>query len=311
MDIEAMGGLLKQMPRSGYLFLIGSLAICGLPPFNGFVSEFFIYNGLFNGLLSNQFLLILFILFAILGLVMIGGLALVCFTKAFGIVFLGTQRGKGSEAPIKESQLRIVPLYFVALAIVLIGVFPVLLSPMLQKIILLYQPVQNLETILRLNGLLASLTSVGWYSLGFIALTAFFYIVRRMVQSHRIITTDNTWGCAYTGDASKMQYTASSFIRTYRKLAEPILQIKRDKKEAIGLYPEHISQVTHPHDKLETWLIDKPMYLTKRLLNRFAFLQNGNVRAYILYGFIFISSAIVLPIVIDKIILIIKFFNQL
>jgi len=311
MDIEAMGGLLKRMPRSGYLFLIGSLAICGLPPFNGFVSEFFIYNGLFNGLYTKQFLPILFILFAILGLVIIGGLALVCFTKAFGIVFLGTPRVKGSQEVINESPLRIVPLYFVALAIVLIGVFPVLLSPMLQKIILLYQPAPSPLMTIQLNTLLESLTSVGWYSLGFIALTSFFYLIRHFVIAHRVITSDSTWGCAYTGDASKMQYTASSFIRSYRKLAEPVLQIKRDKKEAIGLYPDHISQVTHPHDKVETWLIDKPLYLTKRLLNRFAFLQNGNVRAYILYGFIFISSAIVLPIVIDKIVLIIKFFNQL
>jgi len=182
---------------------------------------------------------------------------------------------------------------------------------MLQKIILLYQPAPSPLMTIQLNTLLESLTSVGWYSLGFIALTAFFYLIRHFVIAHRVITSDSTWGCAYTGDASKMQYTASSFIRSYRKLAEPVLQIKRDKKEAIGLYPDHISQVTHPHDKVETWLIDKPLYLTKRLLNRFAFLQNGNVRAYILYGFIFISSAIVLPIVIDKIVLIIKFFNQL
>ena len=92
MNIESLGGLIKKMPHSAYLFLIGSLAICGLPPFNGFVSEFFIYSGLFKGLASNQFMLTLSMLFSILALVLIGGLALICFTKAFGIVFLGTNR---------------------------------------------------------------------------------------------------------------------------------------------------------------------------------------------------------------------------
>ncbi len=85
MSIELLGGIIKKLPHTGYLFLIGSLAICGLPPFNGFISEFFLYNGMFHGLVSGNFMSILFLLFAILGLVIIGGLALMCFTKAFGI----------------------------------------------------------------------------------------------------------------------------------------------------------------------------------------------------------------------------------
>lgn len=311
MDIEAMGGLLKKIPHSGYLFLIGSLAICGLPPFNGFVSEFFIYNGLINGLLCNQFLLILFILFTILGLVLIGGLAMICFTKAFGIVFLGTPREKTHHHIVAESPLRIVPLYFIALAILVIGLFPVLLNPMLHKVVQQYQPIEGYRSTVQLDGLFETLTSVGWYSLGFIILMAIFYLIRHLVTANRSCGEDTTWGCGYVGEADKAQYSASSFIRTYRKLAEPILDIHKDKKEAHGLYPDKISQVTHPYDKVEKWLIDKPLRLIKMLLNSFRFLQNGNIQAYILYGFIFVGSAILLPIVIDKIIMLIKYFNQL
>ena len=311
MDLEAMGGLLKKIPHSGYLFLIGSLAICGLPPFNGFISEFFIYNGLINGLLSNQYLLILFILFTILGLVLIGGLAMICFTKAFGIVFLGTPREKKHHHVITESPLRIVPLYFIALAILVIGLFPVLLNPMLQKIIQLYQPIVGYQTIIQIDGLLGTLTSVGWYSLGFILLMSLFYLIRHLVTSRRSCEEDTTWGCGYVGEADKAQYTASSFIRTYRKLAEPVLDIHQDRTNPLGLYPVKISLVTHPYDKVEKWLIDKPLHLIKRLLNSFRFLQNGNIQAYILYGFIFVGSAILLPILIDKIVLLIKYFNQL
>ena len=120
-----------------------------------------------------------------------------------------------------------------------------------------------------------------------------------------------TWGCAYSGQTGKMQYTASSFVRSYRKLAEPVLSIKKEKAEAKGLYPKNIMQKTHANDKLETWLIDKPILLIRKILNSFVFLQNGNIQAYILYGFVFVSLALLMPSVIEKLVVIFKFLNQL
>lgn len=311
MDIEKLGGLIKKMPRSAYLFLIGSLAICGLPPFNGFVSEFFIFSGLFNGLSSNNVLQILFILFAIIGLVLIGGLALICFTKAFGIIFLGTPRDKSHEETIIEKPLSVIPLYLVALVIVLIGVVPFLFAPFLVKTIQLYIPSLNLGAYAQLERILGNLTSIGWYSIGFIVLTAVLYFIRHLIVSHRENLEDTTWGCGYTGETDKMQYTASSFVRTYRKMAEPVLLIRKEKIEASGLYPDQINQVTHPQDKIEKWLIDKPLSFMERFLNRFVFLQNGKIQFYILYGVIFVGLAILLPLIIDKIAVMINFFNQL
>lgn len=310
MMVDRMGGLIKEIPHTAYLFLVGSLAICGLPPFNGFVSEFFIYSGLIDSLLSHHFLFIMFILFIILGLVIIGGLALICFTKAFGIVFLGTPREK-HEISFTENRMNMIPLYVIAFLILIIGVFPVLLAPILSKAVYLYLPVYSFMAENQLNSILSNLTSVGWYSLGFIALIAVVYFVRHLVTSKRQIATGDTWGCGYTGDPSKMQYSASSFIRTYRKLAEPVLLVKKKKKEAMGLYPLWITQETHAQDKLEKWLIDKPIYILRKTLKRFTFLQNGNIQAYILYGFIFIGLTVLLPVIIDKIIALVNFLNQL
>ena len=311
MDIEALGGLIKHIPKTGYLFLISSLAICGLPPFNGFVSEFFIYSGLFNGLSGNQLLSIIFLLFTILGLVLIGGLAMICFTKAFGIVFLGNQRSDRAVGMIKENLLRTGPLYLIAIAILVIGIYPVLLYPFLQKIVQLYQPLVAYNSVIQLDSFGNVIAAIGKYASGFIIVMLSFYYLRYLVTSRRVVIKDNTWGCGYVGIAAKTQYTASSFIRTYRKLAEPFLDIKKEKREAHGLYPDKIRQSTHPHDKTEKWLIDKPIHFIKRVLNSFVFLQNGRIQVYILYGFIFVGSAIVLPFIIEKILLIFKFFNQI
>lgn len=311
MDIESLGGLMKKMPRSAFLFLIGALAICGLPPFNGFVSEFFIFSGLFKALYAYHFTFTLVMLFSILAMVLIGGLALICFTKAFGIVFLGNNRRKQPDEDFTEKPLSIFPLYFIALVIVLIGLFPFLFSSMLIKTTGLFQLNVALYTSDYMSNTFTNLTLVGWYSLGLIVLTAIVFYIRIRITSGRAVQTDSTWGCGYTDYSPKTQYTASSFIRTYRKLVEPVLLIRKDKKMATGIYPGSIEQTTHPYDKIEYALIDKPIGLFKRFLNQFVFLQNGNIQSYILYGFIFLSVVFLLPIFISKFILFIQFLNQL
>jgi formate hydrogenlyase subunit 3/multisubunit Na+/H+ antiporter MnhD subunit len=311
MDVEKLGGLIKKMPKTAFLFLIASLAICGLPPFNGFVSEFFIYSGLFHGLLSNHFLFILFILFSILGLVLIGGLALICFTKAFGVVFLGTPRSRIEDIQLKEDTGRMGPLYIIAGLILLIGLFPTLFTSVLSNAVALYSGSgSSLHVYQSVEGVTGILTSVGRYSLIFVLLTLVVFAIRRLLTANRTIAEESTWGCGYTGDAGKMQYTASSFIRTYRKLAEPVLLVKRHKHEPGLLYPEKVYQETHPYDKVEKWLIDKPLHLMRKFLNRFVFLQNGNIQAYILYGFIFIGLTVIVPVLYDKVIELIQFINQ-
>jgi formate hydrogenlyase subunit 3/multisubunit Na+/H+ antiporter MnhD subunit len=311
MNIEALGGLLKKMPRSGWLFLISALAICGLPPFNGFVSEFFIYTGLFNGIMSDHFLFTLFIMFAILSLVLIGGLAILCFTKAFGIVFLGTPREKHKIDPVTEKPSRIFPMYFIALAIIIIGILPVLSMPAMQKILQLYHPLFPGFNSAQTGSMLSTLSNIGWYSILFIILTAALLYIRYLLTSGRKTVQEETWGCGYTGDNSGMQYTASSFVRTYRKLAGPVLSVKKEKREPAGLYPEHINQVTHPGDKVENLLIEKPVLFMRKVLSRFGFLQNGNIQAYILYGLIFITLAILVPLIIENIGAFINLINRL
>ncbi|MCK9304644.1 MAG: hypothetical protein M0P27_04540 [Bacteroidales bacterium] len=310
MNIESMGGLMKKMPRSAWLFLVGSVAICGLPPFNGFVSEFLIYSGLFKGMVSGNFLSSIFMLFTALSLVLIGGLAILCFTKAFGIVFLGQSREDHSFDSDPEKSSRIIPMSFIALAIVIIGVMPALLMPALNQCAGLYQegliPVDatgiiNAQETGTIDSAIGTISGIGWYSLIFIAVTALIFLIRHLLVSKREQRTDITWGCGYTGDSSRMQYTASSFVRTYRKLAGGVLDVKREKKEAEGLYPTDLEQHTHPGDTLERWLIEKPVISVRKFLNRFLFLQNGNIQAYILYGLIFIALTILIPLLSENI----------
>ncbi|MGC8763025.1 MAG: proton-conducting transporter membrane subunit [Acidobacteriota bacterium] len=91
-DVEELGGLLKRMPYTGAAFLAGSAAICALPPFNGFVSEWLVYAGLLTGALRGADTPSVVLFAAVPSLALVGGLALACFAKASGVVFLGEPR---------------------------------------------------------------------------------------------------------------------------------------------------------------------------------------------------------------------------
>ena len=93
-EIDHLGGLLKRMPWTGAAFLVGAAAISGLPPLNGFVSEFLIYLGAFHGGAALSGANAVAAIFVVLALALIGGLALACFAKAFGIIFLGEPRSE-------------------------------------------------------------------------------------------------------------------------------------------------------------------------------------------------------------------------
>jgi hydrogenase-4 component B len=309
MNIESLGGLLKKIPNTAYLFLLGSLAICGLPPFNGFVSEYFIYVGMFKGLSTSSFSAISILTFSILGMVIIGGLALICFTKAFGTVFLGHRREVNINDDYSEPISKSLPLYAVGILIVLVGIIPFVLNPVLYKIIGMFGVGFTVLNISGISLLLNDTTIIGWYSLGFVLLGLSIYYIRKIVSFNRSASQYETWGCGYTGNPNKMQYTASSFIRTYRKLAEPLLMVKKDKKYAKGLYPDMIKHETHPEDLIEYILTNKPNRYSRQFFNRFAFLQNGRIQAYILYGFIFIGLIIIVPLVVEKFSTIINFLK--
>ncbi|HEY5326965.1 MAG TPA: proton-conducting transporter membrane subunit [Mucilaginibacter sp.] len=311
MDIEKLGGLGRQMPHTSFLFLMAALAICGLPPFNGFVSEFLIYNGMFTGLQMSGNGLILSIVFGIFGLALVGGLAMLCFTKAFGSVFSGTTRHNFHHTPGEANFGKLIPMYAVFILIMAIGLFPETFIAALSEPLRLFT--QHGDKYIRDDGIpiTTTLSLIGLCSAGFLVLTGMIFLLKKRIARSKPQTVNVTWACGYIAPTGKMQYTASSFVRAYRKLAEPVFSINKKKMEIKGVFPKLGGQETHPYDKLEGWFIDYPLQLLKKFLNRFIFLQNGNLQFYILYGVIFITLALVIPFALAYLEAVIKFLNHI
>jgi hydrogenase-4 component B len=310
-NIERLGGLIKKIPQTSLLFLVAAIAICGLPPLNGFVSEFLLFGGLYNWLYSASLISLITIVFSLGGLVVIGGLAMLCFTKAFSIVFLGKRR-TATTHEIKETGFwQLMPMYLTAVFMIIIGLFPSFFINVLQKPVNLFTH----DVIFNLNlikvGAIDSLKTINWLFFGFILFVLLILALRRFLGKGKLIETGPTWGCGYYQADSKLQYTANSFVRSYSKLAKPLLDIEKKEVEIAEVFPSGKHYETDPYDKIERFLIDRPIKLVNRFADLFMFLQNGQLQRYILYGIIFITAILCLPLIIDKIFTLLHFLNHL
>jgi len=291
-NIEQLGGVIHKMPVTAGLFLTGSLAICGLPPLNGFISEILIYLGLFRGLSAGSIYQSIYMLMAIISLALIGGLAIYCFTKAFGVVFLGVPRSESHTATSEARTGMLFPQFLIGGLILLIGLFPLLfLQPLAGLISVQFQISMDPAW----SSITDSLSVIGRIGCVLIGMVLLLFFIRYWVLKTRNVRQGPTWGCGYTAGTARQQYTGTSFADAVAGLAEPIL--KTQKKEQLiseeEIFPAERSFATHPADVFRLGLnrlVDFLMLILKKL----ARLQTGNIQHYILYAFIFMILIFVL-----------------
>jgi hydrogenase-4 component B len=281
-EIDRMGGLLKRMPWTGVLFLVGATAICGLPPLNGFVSEFLIYLGALEGIIHLGAAGAAVGAVVIGALALIGGLAAACFAKAFGIVFLGEPRTEpAATAPESGWSMR-VPMILLAAACVAIG----LLGPVL---------VGGVRAVVASAAGLLPGDAVGHEmaigSLRMIIVVATVLIVtvsallvgRSRLLSGRTVETSVTWDCGYAAPTPRMQYTASGFAEPLTRLFRFALRTERKFSPPRGLFPHDSSLSTHTPDWMHERIYNTGFSATEKLVSKLKWLQSGQMQLYILY----------------------------
>ena len=282
-EIDKLGGILKRMPWTGVTFLIGSIAICGLPPLNGFISEFLIYLSALYTDTPFQGGLAVANVMTIVGLSLIGGLAVACFTKAFGMVFLGQPRA-GLAADVHEVGLAMKT----AMVLLAVGCFaiaflaPVVISFLVPVIAQVSQMplITARELLARGTVPLYYVLSASFITLGLVALTALWRLNLLSVQK---VNAAVTWDCGYARPSSRMQYTASSFALPITKMFQALLRTVQHFEQPEGIFPKAASLKAHTPDVFQE-LLFRPVFIgIRRALGAFRWLQHGNVHLYILY----------------------------
>lgn len=280
-NMESLGGLLKSMPLTAAFFLVASAAICGLPPFNGFVSEFLIYFGMIRGLGIESFNAVVFIMFALAALALIGTMAILCFTRVFSITFLGMPRTEAAQIKSSPSGRAVIfPMSVLALLIVAVGMFPQLV------IRLVAGPVSQFSGFLppaEALSVMDILSTVSLVSVTFIsAVSLLVYIKKCFMKKHARYF--ETWGCGYDRPAARMQYTASSYgkplVSVLGPLFKKVFNIARPKK----LFPHSAHYESDMLDIEEIYVLKPVLKGSLSFLSRFEKIQNGNLQHYIMYG---------------------------
>jgi len=281
-NIDSLGGLFKRMPVTGTCFLVGAAAICGLPPLNGFISEFLIYLGAFHGIGAAAV-----VFFSLLGVVaalaMIGALAVACFTKAFGILFLGEPRTACCLRAGETGKLMRIPMSLLAGICALVGVLAPFVIRMFTGILPAVTGLSQDMVYENLQQTIWPLTCVMTAAFGLLVLLGAIFIFRRRLLRGRTVEKSMTWDCGYAAPTPRMQYTAASFSQPLTDFLGGVLRTRHHTVRPQGIFPNKASLLTHTPDLFEHAFYRPVFDKFYGYVMKLRFFQHGRLQLYILY----------------------------
>ncbi|SDX67854.1 Formate hydrogenlyase subunit 3/Multisubunit Na+/H+ antiporter, MnhD subunit [Allochromatium warmingii] len=282
-DLDQMGGLLRRMPWTGSFFLIGCLSISALPPFNGFVSEWLIFQAALQAWNLDSGVLRSLVPIASAVLALTGALVAATFVKVYGIAFLGQARSRHVRRARPSPRGMWVGQGLLAAFCVLFGVLPTqilsLLDPIAVQLLGNGVPQADAGGWLWLTPISAETAS---YSapltillLALIAGAAILWFRRR--TSWRVRRCD-PWDCGFAPPTPRMQYTAASFAQPIRRVFALLFVIDEAQETGADGVTRYRLKIT---DRTWGWLYLPLARTVDSASRQVARLQSGSVRVYL------------------------------
>jgi hydrogenase-4 component B len=277
-NVESLGGLSRRMPITAATFLLGSVAIAGLPPLNGFISELLIFAGALRAASVMPAPAAIAALVAVPALALTGGLACACFAKVYGVVFLGTGRTPAAEHAHEPGWASLGAMIAGASLCLVLGLAPYL------ALLLVTAPALQLTGMAIAPADAVSVISGVWpVTLVFVALAASLAWLRRRLLAGRSVSLGDTWGCGYDAATARMQYSAASFASPLLAPFEAILATRVHRDGPTGYFPTHAHFERHHGDVTADDVFVPGIRRGVRLLGRLHVLQQGRMQAYLVY----------------------------
>ena len=292
-SLGKLGGLIRSMPWVASLALIGTLAIAGLPPLNGFVSEWLLLQSfLYTPQIPHAFLNMLIPLGAAV-LALTAALAAYVMVKFYGVIFLGQHREPSLEHAHDADWLERIGLAWLALGCILIGVMPQLAlraagavtGTLLGKTVSLGSLFGLLAPISPKQASYSGLVLLG----GILAVVGITFIVVRALAHGRIRRTA-TWDCGYPWQTSRMQDTAEGFGQPIRHIFGTFFGMERELPSPDDSAPRYR---IHIEDRIWGALYEPITRCVQRLADWIGLLQGGRLPIYLLYSFLTLIALLV------------------
>jgi len=275
-EMSRLGGLWRAMPWTAGLFALGAAAISGLPPLNGFVSEWLVFLGLIDAVVAHGPTAWAALPAAVM-LGVTGALALACFVKVCGVVFLGAPRSSSAlhahecGRPMRGSML------VLAGGCMAIGLAPILFWPALARAIGTWCPAWSSAEAP------APLATLGWahVALAVVGSVAAWWLWRKVER--RGLTRALTWDCGYALPTARMQYTAGSFAGIITEWFAWILKPERHELRSEAVFPVQMSFEEHTPETVLERVVEPVGGMVMQLSATARRLQHGRLQAYLLY----------------------------
>ena len=287
-DLDQMGGLIRRMPQTAALFLIGSLSIAALPPFNGFASEWLTFQAALQTphLASGVLRIVIPVAAAMLALT--AALGAGAFVKVYGITFLGRGRSRHVNHAREVTYGMRLGQAWLALLCVLGG----LLSPWI------------IDAMAPVSGMLAgtrmpSQAGASWLVLSPVSPEAAAYgapfalallvlamlavrLALRVTGNLREVRRVAPWDCGFGPLTARMQYTSHSFAMPLRRIFQAALRLEESSDEKAGT----VRYSLQIHDRFWALVYEPVARALQRSTRAVTVLQSGNVRTYLTFSFV-------------------------
>jgi hydrogenase-4 component B len=275
-EMSRLGGLWRAMPWTAGLFTFGAVAIAGLPPLNGFVSEWLIYLGLFDAVTARGPSAWI-ALPAVILLGLSGALALATFTKAGAVVFLGAPRTRAAAHAHESGPWMRGPMLLLSVLCVGLALAPALLWPVLARVATTWhagwvvaEPPAPLALLGSVQLALAVVAGLAGYALW------------RLARANGL-RRGLTWDCGYAAPTPRMQYTSGSFAGIasgwFAWVLQPVRQLRRPR----GIFPAGASLIESVPDFVLARVLGPLGTIIQQVAGVARRLQHGRLQYYVLY----------------------------
>ncbi|MCX7068318.1 MAG: hydrogenase 4 subunit B [Methylococcales bacterium] len=296
LNIDMLGGLIKKMPQTSMVFLVGCMSISSLPLFNGFVSEWLAFQTALQVDVLDNGVLRSLIPVSAAALALTSALAAACFVKVFGLTFLGVPRSRHSEKAheVKDKGM-IAATTLLAGMCFLVGIFPSVIISLINRV-----------TGQLLNQTLANNNGLSWLWLAPVApeqasyspplvligaliagCVCYWYLRRDPAKAIRI---GETWDCGFGGLTPRMQYTSSAFTMPFRRIfAKAWIIDEQVNKDFQGAMDQDVAAVHYAlriQDHSWPWVYQPLERGVNNLSKQVGRIQTGNIRTYLGYSFV-------------------------
>ena len=294
-SLGKLGGLMRRMPWVAWLALIGTLAIAGLPPLNGFVSEWLLLQSfLFTPEIPQPFANMLVPLGAAV-LALTAALAAYVMVKFYGIIFLGRMREPALDEARDCGRLERTGLAWLALGCIALGLVPALVLGFLDHVIsdVLGNPLAlrdgSIWLLVPLSEHRASYSPIV-FLLGSALVLALTALIAKRAYHGRVRRAP-AWDCGFAAQTPRMQDTAEGFGQPIRHIFGPFFRMRRELPTPFDTDPVYRVQV---EDRIWGAFYHPVANAVLAVAGWVGHLQRGRISAYLLYSFVTLLTLLVI-----------------